>query len=228
MQDRQKLKSIFINFRTNKILSRIPITNYMMKQILVILLIVLQVNSFAQADTTQFNFNYTVLEVTGDLNKDNLPDKVVVAQDTLSETAPYQLQIFFKEKDGNYKRVTASTKIIEPQYPEGRGGYITGNGFGDVTIRNGILSINFQLLRGHFEHKFRFRNGSFELIGFSMVNANGIGEMTTIDFNLSTGIRVEKTERSDNGKVVSNTRKKIWIRPLPKLQDLIPMENEFY
>lgn len=69
-----------------------------MKQILVILLIVLQVNSFAQAGTTQFNFNYTVLEVTGDLNKDNLPDKVVVAQDTLSETAPYQLQIFFKEK----------------------------------------------------------------------------------------------------------------------------------
>ncbi|MFD2920932.1 hypothetical protein ACFS6H_14505 [Terrimonas rubra] len=83
-------------------------------------------------------------------------------------------------------------------------------------------------MRGHFEHTFRFRNGNFELIGFSMVNANGIGEMTTTDFNLSTGIRAEKTERSDNGKILSNTRKKIWIRPLPKLQDLVPMENEFY
>lgn len=228
MQDRQRLKSIFINFRTSQILSRIRITNHMMKQILIILLIVLQVNGFAQADTTQSNFNYPVLEVTGDLNKDNLPDKVVVTQDTLNEIAPYQLQIFFKEKSGGYKLVTASSKIIEPQYPEGRGGYITGNGFGDVTIRNGILSINFQLLRGHFEHTFRFRNGNFELIGFSMVNANGIGEMTTTDFNLSTGIRIEKTERSDNGKILSNTRKKIWIRPLPKLQDLVPMENEFY
>lgn len=199
-----------------------------MKQILFILLTVLQVNSIAQSDTTRYNFDHIIMTVAGDLNKDNLPDKVIVIQDTLSETAPYQVQIFFKEKSGSYELVTASSRIIEPQYPEGRGGYISGNGFRDVTIRNGILSINFQLLRGHFEHKFRFRNGSFELIGFSMVNANGIGEMTTTDFNLSTGIRTEKTERSDNGKVISNTRKKIWIRPLPKLQDLVPMENEFY
>lgn len=228
MQDRQRLKSIFINFQTNRVVFRISITEHMMKQILIILLTVLQVNSFAQSDTTRYNFDHIIMTVAGDLNKDNLPDKVVVIQDTLSETAPYQVQIFFKEKSGDYKLVTASSKVIEPQYPEGKGGYITGNGFGDVTIRDGILSIKFQLLRGHFEHKFRFRNGNFELIGFYMVNANGIGEMTTTGFNLFTGIRVEKTERSDNGKIISSTRKKIWIRPLPKLQDLVPMENEFY
>lgn len=199
-----------------------------MKQIFLILLIAIHSHSFAQSDTINYHFDYTVMEVTGDLNKDNLPDKVVVTQDTVSETAPYQLQIFFKEKNGEFKLVTTSTKIIQSQYPEGRGGYISGNGFADVTIKKGILSVNFQLLRGHFEHIFRYQNGNFELIGFSMVNANGIGEVTTIDFNLSTGYRTEKTARTDNGKILSQTKKKIWLRPLPKLQDLIPMENEFY
>ncbi|MFD2920931.1 hypothetical protein ACFS6H_14500 [Terrimonas rubra] len=71
-----------------------------MKQILIILLTVLQVNSFAKPDTTRYNFDHTIMTVTGDLNKDNLPDKVIVTQDTLSETAPYQVQIFFKKNPG--------------------------------------------------------------------------------------------------------------------------------
>jgi hypothetical protein len=202
--------------------------NNSMKQICIILLMAIHTGGVAQSDTINYHFDYTIMEVIGDLNKDNLPDKVVVTQDTLSETAPYKLQIFFKEKNGEFTLITTSTKIIEPQYPEGRGGYIAGNGFADITIKKGILSVNFQLLRGHFEHIFRYQNGNFELIGFSMVNANGIGEMTTIDFNLSTGYRTEKTERTDNGKILSHTKKKIWIRPLPKLQTVTPMENEWY
>ncbi len=95
-----------------------------------------------------------------------------------------------------------------------------------MTINKGVLSVNFELLRGHFEHKFRYQNGNFELIGFSSVNSDGQGVMTTTDFNLSTGIRIEKSERYDTDKVLSNRRKKILIRPLPKLQDITRMENE--
>ena len=84
------------------------------------------------------------------------------------------------------------------------------------------------MTRGHFTHKYRFQNGNFELIGFSQVYSDGHGIMTTIDYNLSTGIRIEKTERYDTDKVLSNTKKKILIRPLPKLQDITPMENELY
>ena len=135
---------------------------------------------------------------------------------------------FFKEPNGLYKLVVTSTKIIEPQYPDGRDGYRTGNGFSGVSIENGVLSVNFELLRGHFEHKFRFQNGNFELIGFSEVYSDGRGIMMTTDFNLSTGIRIEKSERYDTVKVLSNTKKKIRIRPLPKLQDITPMENELY
>ena len=199
-----------------------------MKQIFLTILILFQLDSFAQTDTKNNRFNHKIMEVEGDLNKDNLVDKVVVTQDTLNENAPYKLQIFFKEPNGLSKLIVSSTEIIEPQYPDGRDGYSTGNGFSDVTIKNAVLSVNFELLRGHFEHKFRFQNGNFELIGFSKVYSDGQGVMTTTDFNLSTGNRIEKSERYDTDKVLSIKKKKILIRPLPKLQDVIPMKNELY
>jgi uncharacterized protein YegP (UPF0339 family) len=168
------------------------------------------------------------MEVEGDLNKDNLPDKLIITQDTLNENAPYRLQVFFKEPNGQFKLIITSTKIIAPQYPDGRKGYKTGNRFSEITIEAGVLNIRFELLRGHFEYKFRYRNENFELIAFSEVYSDGLGVMTTIDFNLSTGIRVEKSERYDTDKVLSTSKKKILIRPLPKLQDIAPMENELY
>lgn len=163
------------------------------------------------------------MEVEGDLNKDSLLDKVIVTQDTINENAPYQLQVFFKEPNGNYKLIVTSTKIIEPQYPDGREGYRTGNEFGEISIKKGVLSVRFDLLRGNFEHKFRFQKGNFELIGYSEVSSNGQGEMSTTDFNLSTGVRIEKVERYDTNKLVSYTKKKTLIRPLPKLQDITAM-----
>jgi hypothetical protein len=199
-----------------------------MKQISLIIFILFQLKCFSQPDSTTYHFDHKIMEVEGDLNKDNFPDKVIVTQDTLNEKAPYRLQVFFKESNEQFKLIVTSTKIIEPQYPEGRKGYISGNGFSDVIIKKGVLSVNFELLRGHFEHKFRFQNGNFELIGFSEVYSDGLGVMKTTDFNLSTGIRIEKSERYDTEKVLSNTKKKILIRPLPKLQDIKPMENELY
>lgn len=199
-----------------------------MRQFILTILILFQLDSFAQTDTVNYNFDHKIMEVIGDLNKDNLPDKVIVTQDTLNENAPYRLQVFFKEPNGEFKLIVTTTKIIEPQYPNGRNSYQTGNGFSSITIENGILSVNFKLLRGHFVHKFRFQNGNFELIGFSEAYSDGLGVMTIIDFNLSTGVRIEKSERYDTDKVLSNTKKKIMIRPLPKLQDITPMKNRLY
>jgi hypothetical protein len=190
--------------------------------------IIFQLCSFAQNSSKNNNFNYKVTEILGDLNKDDLLDKVIITQDTSSENAPYKFEIFFKESNGKFTLIVSSTKIIEPQYPNGKNGYMTGTGFSDIKIKNGVLSINVQLLRGYFEHKFRFQNGNFELIGFSKVYSDGHTEMETIDFNLSTGIRIEKSESLDTNKLLSNQKKKILISPLPKLQDIVPFENELY
>jgi hypothetical protein len=97
-----------------------------------------------------------------------------------------------------------------------------------VTIKKGVLSINNEFLRGHSEHKFRYQNGRFELIGFSHVSSGGIGVMETIDFNLSTGVRVEKFERYDTDKVLSNKKTKLLIRPLPRLEGFTPFESHLY
>ena len=199
-----------------------------MKKYFLLFLILSHLNAFTQISTQDYNFSYKVMEVAGDLNKDGLADKVVVTQDTLNENAPYRLQVFFKGAAGEWKLKATSLKIIEPQYPNGRDGYRTGTGFSDVTIKAGVLSINIELLRGHFEHEFKFQNGRFELIHFSFVSSDGRGVIETIDFNLITGIRVELLERYDTDKVISNKKTKIIIKPLPTLQNVVPMEQDLF
>jgi len=180
---------------------------------------------FAQKD----NFNKTITKVKGDLNKDGLVDYVQVLQDTLSKTAPYKLEIYFAEANGSFKKIVSTTKAIDAQYPDGRNGYYNGNSFYKIDVIKGILSIQNELIRGNFEHKFRYQNGNFELIGFSEVYSDGQGTMGTIDFNLSTGICIKTTEPyGEENFPKTNTKKKILIRPLPKLQDFAPFENEYY
>ena len=60
-----------------------------MRTLLFIILLLIQIDSFAQSGNKTDNFNYEVTKVTGDLNKDNLADKVIVSQDTLYDRAPY-------------------------------------------------------------------------------------------------------------------------------------------
>ena len=199
-----------------------------MKTLLIIISLLIQIDGSAQTDDKNDSFSHQVTTVKGNLNKDNLLDKVVVKQDLKDEKAPYRLQIFFAQPNGDFKLIVTSTKIIEPQFPEGKDSYKNGNEFLDLTIKNRVISVNNELLRGHFEHKFRFQNGNFELIGFSEVNSEGNGVINYIDFNLLTGIRIEESERYDINKIISNKKKKILIRPLPKLQNFVPFEKDLY
>lgn len=201
-----------------------------MTKIILSIVLLICVGGTAQTKTKKDTFTFVASKVLGDLNKDNLEDKIIVTQDTINENAPYKLQIYFAQPNGEFKLIATSTKIIAPQYPDGRDGYRTGDGFMDVTINKGIVSVNSGLLRGHFEHKFRYQNGNFELIGFSYVSSDGHGIMSTTDFNLSTGIRIEKTENygEEDETAPTTIKKKILIRPLPKIQDVEPFENELY
>jgi hypothetical protein len=185
---------------------------------LIIALVCLSTNLFAQ------NFTHLVAQAKGDLNKDGLADLAEVKQDTLADTAPYRLQIFFAQPGGKLKLITSSTQIIAPQFPNGKDGYRTGEGFDSIVIKNNVITIKNQLLRGNFNHKFRYQNGYFELIGFNMIYSDGLGTMTYTDFNLSTGVRLYKEERYDTGKILINKKEKKLIRPLPKLENFVPFE----
>lgn len=199
-----------------------------MRIISLLFFIVLHIEAFGQTDTGKLKFDYVVSKVDGDLNSDGLIDRVVVSQDTANDAGPYRLQIFFKDPSGQLKLKVTSLSIVLPQYPDGRDGMRTGDGFSDVTIKAGVLSVNYELLRGHFEHKFRFQHGNFELIGYSKVNSDGLGIMTTTDFNLSTGLRIEKSERYDTDETLGNKKQKVWIRPLPRIENMTPMANSLY
>lgn len=183
---------------------------------------------YGQSGNNKPNFNRIITTVKGDLNKDNLPDSVIVLQDTINEYRPYRLKIFFKTADNSYKLVIQNDSAIEVGLPNGKDGYLTGTMFSHINIKAGVLTINTELLRGYYEYKFRYQNGYFALIGFTEVYSDGLGFMTTSDFNLSTGTLVEITERYDTNKIIGNTKKKIKVSPLPDLKKFTPHSTTLY
>ncbi len=183
---------------------------------------------YAQDNKATGKFDVLISTASGDLNNDNLPDSVAVLQDTLDDTKPYQLQVFFAVSDSTYKLHLQSDSAIEVESPNGKEGYSNGTSFNEVTIKSGVLSLNTELLRGHYEYKFRYQNGNFELIGFTETYSDGQGILNSSDFNLSTGLRIEKIERYDTGKQISKTQQVIKIKNLPKLQHFTPFSTDLY
>lgn len=173
-------------------------------------------------------FNFKITEVVGDLNNDKLDDKVVVMQDTVNEIAPFRLEIFFANSNGIFNNIATSTKIIAPQYPNGRRDFLTGNSLENIIIKKNIVIVNYGLLRGHLEHKFRYQNGNFELIGYTATYLENPQIIKMIDFNLSTGIRIEKNGEVGSDKIKLKSKTNVMIRPLPKIQDVEPFENDLY
>ncbi|MBL7703586.1 MAG: hypothetical protein JNM14_15150 [Ferruginibacter sp.] len=174
------------------------------------------------------NFNRIITTAKGDLNKDKLPDSVIVLQDIINEYRPYRLQVFFKTANNSYKLIVQNDSAIEVELPNGKDGYLTGTEFSHIDIKAGVLTLSTQLLRGSYEHKFRFQNGYFALIGFMETYSDGQGIMTATDFNLSTGLWVEVMQRYDTDKIISNTKKKIKINPLPDLKKFTPHSTTLY
>ncbi|MES2556135.1 MAG: hypothetical protein V4604_08300 [Bacteroidota bacterium] len=181
---------------------------------------------FGQTNAPSYNFTERVAEVLGDLNKDSLPDKVVVEQDTTAFTWPYRIQVFFAQPDGSFQLIVSSEKLIDAQYPDGRDGYLYGGAFSEVTIVNGLLSVDYGLLRGHYEHEFRFQNSHLELVGFNSVDVSG-GQIVIVDFNLFSGVRSKQVYLIGIDKPFLNFTEKVIIRPLPIFEDVVPFEGEW-
>jgi hypothetical protein len=184
-----------------------------------IFIILLTITNFVFAQ----KFNVPVSNVKGDLNKDGLEDIVIVTQDTISQIRPYKLEIYFTQPDGKKKLIVSTIKAIEPGGDDNN-----YNSFDTIAINNGVLSIDEQLLRGHYTHKFRFQNGSFELIGYSEGGSDGNDNCSYVDFNLSTGIRTEEDQSCSTDKIISSKKRKVMIRPLPKLQNFEPNDSDLY
>jgi hypothetical protein len=193
-----------------------------MKSISLTILLFCSIPVFAQVG----NFNVRISKVMGDLNNDHLKDIVIVDQDTTQYKAPYRLQIYFRLPSGKLKLMFSSIKTIPPQYPSGKGGYDSGVDFDQVLVKNKAIILMNGLLRGNNTHKFRFQKGDFQLIGFSSVYSDGQGTLTTIDHNLSTGVRIEKLENYETDKLISKTNDIIRPKQIHYLKNFDPLEGD--
>lgn len=192
-----------------------------------LLLLFLHSKAFAQ-NYSEKDFKVLITRVSGDLNKDGIDDEVTVTQDTLTDKRPYCITVYFKNHDGSRQKIVSSFQLLPPQFPEGKNGYRDGHGFSDIEIKKGILIVYNDLLRGHYDYKFRYQNSNFELIGYTYVSLGGLGRMYTTDFNLSTGVRNSKEESYETDKIISQKTTKRLIRPLPRLQDIVPFEGDWH
>lgn len=199
------------------------------------ILISFPTNLFGQSIKSKDNYIYQVREENGDLNNDGKADKITVKMDTVDERRPLRLQIFLSQPNGELALAVSSTKIIEPQYPVEKKGEFNGYQIPDFFIEKGVLKMWNEIKGGNIMYYFKYRKGNFELIYVEKLTNNatkGYTDENTIFtetiFDLITGIRTETDEISGSAKQLKVRKKKVLIRPLPKINDFKFSDKEFY
>ncbi|WP_300604553.1 hypothetical protein [Niabella sp.] len=150
--------------------------------------------------------------ITGDLNKDQQPDVVLVirntsaanfkihdglGQDTL-DLNPRRLLIYFKEGKG-YRKVLSTDQFLPSVNSDINPCLSDPFVDGSIGINKGVLKMGFHywLSCGSYEvtdwdYTFRFQQGRFELIGLDVSSMHrASGEMSTTSYNFMTGKKQE-------------------------------------
>ncbi|MFH6957787.1 hypothetical protein ACHRV1_10290 [Flavobacterium aquidurense] len=193
-----------------------------MTKTLLIFFVLTQITIYGQTQKLKDTFTITIRNEEGDLNNDGLIDKVLLKMDTINETQPLKLEIYFLQKDKKYKLNVSTEKLMRPQYPNGKYG---GDQIPDVLIEEGYLFIGSEIGKNHFWHKFKFNKGYFEL--HEITNVVWDGKNTTeTEFNLLTGKRTEITKPLSSEKILKQTTKKIIVKPLPKINDFRAFDSK--
>ncbi len=166
---------------------------------------------------------------SGDLNKDNIADKVLVLYNEKLESDPEKeigrkLIILFKEGSG-WKKVVETDKVIMCKSCGG----VFGDPFAAIAIKNNVLVIDHyggSNWRWASTHRFRFQNGAFYLIGKTHDYSWNVERCETLDAflateyedeNLVTGQYVYKKMDEKVCKWLKNEKGKRPVKPLQAL-----------
>ena len=172
------------------------------------------------------NYNYLIKKAIGDLNKDGLMDKATISMDTINETRPLKLQIFFSQSNNKFKLFYSSTEIIEAMYPIKKNGAYNGIQIPDIYIEEGKLLLDFYI-KGNSRYEFLFKKDKFELIHFSSVYWNNMTIVET-NFNLLTGEYSKQSEILKTAEITLTKKEEVKIRPLPQLKNFKPFEHKLF
>lgn len=165
----------------------------------------------------------------GDLDKDGIPERVVVYNTPKMTDMGTQRQIYIYKKQ-NTQWVLWQT-IIGAVLPSKHGGMM-GNPFEGMSIINHCIVLYHaggSRERWHYTHKFRYQNNQFQLIG-ATTNVNmPCNSIISFDYNLSNGKMIYKKETAYCQK--ENTvilKKEYTVKPkqLPTMTGFYPGNNK--
>lgn len=139
-------------------------------------------------------------EKTGDLDKDGIPEKVIVynTTDTTDEGITRKLYIlkYVDSKWIGWKQ--SANAVLKSQQ-----GGMMGDPFEGIEVKNGLLIVSVaggSSWKWAHQDKYRFQNNEFELIGYTSNAGKPCEYWTDIDFNISTGKIIYKKEYEDCDK----------------------------
>lgn len=190
-----------------------------MRKLILLILLSAHTGLYSQNKRNADNFIEIVGVEEGDLNKDNVADKMIATTIKTGEIRPFRFQIFLSQPGSKkLKLVVSTTKLFETQYPIEKNRKQKNFRIPDFFIENGKLTILTDVNDLHSRYVFRFNNGDFELYSIERIILvkNGVTKETEI--NLLKGIKIEYDQ--DYDKVFNKRKKYIGIKDLPKIQNL--------
>ena len=168
-------------------------------------------------------------EVIGDLDKDGIPEKVVVYDIITAQNENNGINrelIIYKKQSLNWKIWKRSKYAVKNSEQGG----MMGDPFDGVEIVKGILLINHSggsSYKWTQTDKYRFQNNQFELIGFKEFSGRPCDNWFDFDYNISSG-RIEVTNEfekcEEKEPVVYKRKNEVFIH---KLNALLTLENRY-
>jgi hypothetical protein len=135
-----------------------------------------------------------IQEASGDLNKDKIEEKVLVANTDREGDFGTERDVFiYKIENTEWKLWHRSTGAV---LPSDHGGMM-GDPFENVSVENGAIVFSHfggSRQKWAYTHRFRFQNDTWELIGLTNENIATCEETEKFDYNLSSGNVVYKKD----------------------------------
>lgn len=198
-----------------------------MRSVIIIILIITFLQSHGQ-DIFHPSGLVLLAEASGDLDKDGIDEKAIVydTKDTTEDGTVRELCIFKKKEGKWYTWIKSRNAILKSQE-----GGMMGDPFGELIIKNGVLSISFDggsSWKWAYTDKYRFQNNIFQLIGHKSSYGKPCEYWQEFDYNLSTGkiVYTKEFENCENGQKIVKTEKETFInKPISvNIQNRYPSE----
>lgn len=182
----------------------------------------------AQKARNQINNFVEIREENGDFNNDGHVDKTIISIDTVSTTRPILLQIFLSQPNGELKLAVSSTKIIEEMYPAHKNGKTREFQISTFVSEDGLLKMISEIKGGMASYQFKYQKGNFELIHVSKSTWDGKNTTIESEYNLTNGKKIEIEKNLGSERIVNKKIKKMPLKPLIKIQDLLYSDLTVY